>query len=247
MKIVAISDTHTKHKKLVIPECDVLVCAGDFSWHGTYWETWRFLKWFGEQPAKHKIFISGNHEIGLDATKPESYRGGKHGYVPGAHALARKTPGVIYLEDSEVVIDGIKFYGTPWTPFFYDWGFNGSDGPTQLEGNRKLVDVYSKIPEDTNVLICHGPAYGILDKSLTGDTRCGSVEMRKILESDKLAQLRLYINGHIHEARGHEIACGNVNFCNVSTLGRDYETVSPPVIIDLDDNGFVDSVQGYEE
>ena len=254
MKIVAISDTHTKHKRIKIPECDVLVCTGDFSWHGTYWETWRFLKWFAEQPARHKLFIAGNHEIGLDGTKPEGRRGGPHGFIHGAWKLARNTPGITYLEDEEIVIDGVKFYGTPWTPFFYNWGFNGIEGPdgpihqANFPGSRNpsLVDVYAKIPDDVNVLLCHGPPYGFVDKSNHGDERAGSVEMRKVLE-ERLAQLRLYLCGHIHEARGHEIGCGNVNICNVSSLGRDYLTAYPPVVIDLDADGFVDSVQGYEE
>ena len=239
MKIVAISDTHTKHKKVTIPECDVLIHAGDFTWKGTYWEIFRFMKWFAKQPAKHKIVIAGNHELTLDATKP-----GKFSQHNWDTMRSYADENVHYLEDSEVVIDGVKFYGTPWTPFFHDWAFNGSDGLTQPDGTRKLVDVYSKIPEDTNVLICHGPTYDFVDKA-TDDNRCGSVEMRKILETDKLALLRLYISGHIHESRGHDIGCGGVHFCNVSTLGRDYETATPPVIIDLDENGQVDRIQGY--
>ncbi|MEE8113632.1 MAG: metallophosphatase domain-containing protein [Nitrososphaerales archaeon] len=241
MKIVAISDTHTKHKKITIPKCDVLVHAGDFSWKGTYWETFRFMKWLNEQPAKHKIVIAGNHELTLDA----SNRGR---FDANIWAAMRGISDVHYLDNSSVTIDGIKFYGTPWTPFFYDWAFNGSEGadaPIRMEGNRDLVEVYGEIPEDTQVLICHGPPRGIVDMAY--DERAGSYEMRKLLESDKLALLRLYLCGHIHEGRGHEIACGNVNFCNVSSLGRDYSTAQTPVVIDLDEFGNVDSVQGYEE
>ena len=241
MRIVAISDTHTKHKKVTIPECDVLVHAGDFSWKGTYWEIFRFMKWFSEQPAKHKIVIAGNHELTLDQTNRARFNSGAWAAIRSG-----REHNIYYLDNSEVVIDGIKFYGTPWTPFFYDWAFNGSDGLTQLDGNRKLVDVYGEIPEDVNVLVCHGPPYGLVDKSENGDTRCGSVEMRKLLEDPNRVDLKLFLCGHIHEARGHEIACGGVNICNVSSLGRDYSTASPPVIIDLDDVGNVNSVQGYE-
>lgn len=248
MKIVAISDTHTKHKKLRhvggIPECDVLVHAGDFSWTGKFWEVRNFLDWFIKQPAKHKIIIAGNHEEPLDVTHP------KHDATIASlpKLPAYREHGVHYLENSSIVIDGVKFYGTPWTPWFHDWGFNGiegSDAPFRRHEGRMLVDVYGDIPADTNVLICHGPPYDILDMA-SRDDRCGSVEMRKLLESDKLAQLKLYLCGHIHEARGHDMACGGVNFCNVSSLGADYETVLPPVVIELDEDGFVDKVTGYD-
>jgi len=244
MKIVAISDTHTKHKKITIPECDVLVHAGDFSWKGTYWEVWRFTQWLLEQPAKHKVVIAGNHELTLDADN-------QHRYSHSIWAMMRShaKDNIHYLENSDVTIDGVKFYGTPWTPFFHDWAFNGAeraDHPMTMNGKRQLADVYADIPDDTNVLICHGPAYDILDKSDDND-RCGSVEMRKILESDKMAQLKLYLSGHIHEARGKEVACGGVQFCNVSSLARDYATAKPPVVITLDDDKNVVSVEGYDE
>lgn len=241
MKIVAISDTHTKHKKLTIPECDVLVHAGDFSWTGDFFEVRDFRWWLADQPAACKVVIAGNHEETLDSTHSK--------FNPHIREILRglDDSGIYYLENSDVVIDGIKFYGTPWTPWFHDWGFNGVEGAdAPFRRGRMLEEVYGDIPDDTNVLICHGPPYDILDRSDDND-RCGSTEMRKILESDKLADLCLYLCGHIHESRGHETACGGVNICNVSSLKRDYETVNPPVIITLDADGFVESVQGYEQ
>ena len=240
MRIVAISDTHTKHKLLTIPECDVLIHAGDSTFTGKFFEVRDFMWWFKEQPARHKIVVAGNHEQTFDQTH-QDYNSAIRDLLVNAHDI-------VYLEDSYIVIDGVKFYGTPWTPFFYDWGFNGVEGanaPFHIPAKPKLEDVYDMIAADTNVLICHGPPYGILDKA--GDDRTGSVTMRNILEGDKLVDLRLYLCGHIHEARGHEVACGNVNICNVSSLARDYKTPMPPVVIDLDEDGFVESVQGYEQ
>jgi Icc-related predicted phosphoesterase len=242
VKIVALSDTHTKHKKLAIPECDILIHCGDFSWTGKYYEVTNFLRWFQDQPAKHKILIAGNHEETFDSTHKR--------FMPHIPKLLENYD-INYLENSSVTIEGIKFYGTPWTPRFYDWGFNGLEGPDavfqEAEGNNPhLRDIYSKIPDDTNVLICHGPTYNVLDMNDNG-TRCGSVEMSKLLDSGRLAQLHLYLCGHIHEARGHDIFYGGINFCNVSSLGRDYETVSPPVTIYLDESGSVNSVEGYEK
>jgi Icc-related predicted phosphoesterase len=241
MKIVAISDTHTSHAKFVIPECDVLIHSGDFSWTGEASEVSDFLAWFEQQPATHKLVIAGNHELAFDERQSRFDLAAKN-------ILARRyehNNSVIYLEDEAYVVDGVKFYGTPWTTAFCGWAFNGySDAEApHHRGAVVLSDVYSKIPEDTNVIICHGPPYDLVDRSSDG-RRCGSVEMRNIME--ELPLLRLYLCGHIHEARGSQVACGNVNVCNVSSLGLDYEPAGPPVIIDLDENGFIDSIQGYE-
>ncbi len=240
MKLVILSDTHTKHAKLTIPECDILIHCGDFTFYGDYWEVQRFTWWLEKQPAKHKIVVAGNHEQTFDHTHPK--------YSPKARAiLARHLDDSIhYLENKEIVIEGIKFYGTPWTPWFYDWGFNGIiDQNLPFKRGTSLSEVYSQIPEDVKVLICHGPAYDILDKSLDGD-RCGSVEMRK-LTSERLIELNLYLCGHIHEARGMEVNDGHITFVNASSLGRDYETIHPPVVIHLDENGWVESVEGIEK
>ncbi len=238
MKLVVCSDTHTKHKQLTIPECDVLVHCGDFTWTGEYPEVQKFVHWLEQQPATHKIVIAGNHELTFDDTLNE--------YDPKARNLLSLSPddSIHYLEDNAITIDGIKFYGTPWTPRFCDWAFNGIiDSDRPFRRGTTLTDVYSQIPDDVQVLIAHGPAYDLCDMSNLGDTRTGSVEMRK-LTSEKLTQLQLYLCGHIHEARGMEIADGDVTFINAASLARDYETMNPPVIVQLDENGFVTHVEG---
>jgi predicted phosphodiesterase len=238
MKIVIISDTHTKHEQLTIPECDVLVHCGDFSWTGDFYEVRDFRWWFADQPAKHKIVIAGNHEETFDEHHPK--------YNPHISATLKNAPNIHYLEEESLTIDGVKFYGTPWTPWFHDWGFNGiTDVDLPFKRGASLSERYSHIPKDVQVLICHGPPYDILDMSEMGDERTGSIEMRK-LTSEKLTDLRLYLCGHIHEARGIEIADGNVTFINASSLDRDYKTIRPPIVVHLDDNGWVNSVEGVE-
>jgi len=56
MKIVFISDTHSRHYHVDIPNGDMLIHAGDFSSRGTAHEVINFLNWFSNQPHKHKIF-----------------------------------------------------------------------------------------------------------------------------------------------------------------------------------------------
>ena len=242
MKIVVISDTHTKHSKLTTPECDVLVHCGDFTYQGKYWKVKSFYDWLCQQPATHKLVIAGNHEETFDRTHPQ--------YNPACKAIIADAydDSIHYLEDSEIVIEGIKFYGTPWTPRFYDWAFNGitdADLPYQ-NGGQSLTEVYNRIPEDVQVLIAHGPPYDICDLSENGDERTGSIEMRRMTR-EKLGMLRLYLCGHIHEARGMEVTDGNITYINASSLARDYKTISDPILIQLDENGWVESVQGLDK
>lgn len=228
VKIVAISDTHNQHNKFKIPECDILIHAGDSTGHGNASEVADFESWLENIPtAKNKLYIAGNHDF--------YYQNPKH-YDPNK---------INYLRDSSRVLHGIKVYGTPWTPFFFDWAFNGLDHPTGIDNIYRggpgksakpdkdhplLSEVYGLIPEDTDVLVVHGPPrFKNLDTTLEGH-KVGSVSLlKRILE---LPNLKVVICGHIHEGYGHA-KIGNVDVYNVASLQRDYTTQNEPVVIEL--------------
>ena len=66
MTILQISDTHNRHQLLTnLPTADVLVHCGDFTDMGTEEEALNFLNWLIEQPYRHKIFVTGNHDLCL--------------------------------------------------------------------------------------------------------------------------------------------------------------------------------------
>jgi len=233
MKIVAISDTHCSHEALTIPPCDVLIHAGDSTWQGRFFEVRDFLYWMERQPATHKIVIAGNHELTLDQSHVK--------YNPTIREMLLGTckDSIHYLENASVVIDGVKFYGTPWTPWFHSWAFNGiDDGVPPYTNNPYLRDIFGKVDDDTNVLICHGPCYGLVDEGGHGnaDERLGSVALLR--KSQSLKQVRLIVGGHIHEARGVKMSEDKM-YANVASLDRDYKTIRPPMIFNLDENGKV--------
>jgi hypothetical protein len=66
--------------------------------------------------------------------------------------LLAEYPTVIYLNDSGVEIDGLKFWGSPVQPYFHNWAFNriGDD----------ICKHWELIPLDTDILITHGPVKG---------------------------------------------------------------------------------------
>lgn len=145
MRIVAISDTHSYHRKLAIPDADMLIHSGDWSFKGEVHIIEDMVKWAEKLPIKHKVFVAGNHEVGL-----------QYGKKRKAILDLFNNAGLHYLENNSIIIDGLKIYGSPASPFFYAWEFNYNRG-------RDIKQVWDKIPDDTNVLITHGPPYGTLD------------------------------------------------------------------------------------
>lgn len=230
MRITFISDTHTclydNKKELILPEGDILCFTGDIMTSGyNEGEIIHFLKWFSKQPFKYKIFIAGNHDRFL------------YNYSTLANDIISqyKKDGVIYLNNSSVEVEGIKFYGTPYQPYFCGWAFNVSD-------SSKLVNIYRMIPDDTDVLLTHCPPYGILDKSHcsnysnpTGENNLGSMELKEVLEEKyhRDSMPRVVAFGHIHGDGGNKKQIGDTLYINASLCDEKYEPVNNIISIDL--------------
>ncbi len=207
MKIVCISDTHTKHKEVILPKGDLLIHAGDISWVGSEPQLIDFFKWFDRQAFKHKIFIAGNHDLMFEQNPKQ------------AQSLIPKN--IIYLEESCVTIEGLKIYGTPITPYFFNWAFNRYPGQDIEQHTRK-------IPNDADILISHGPPYGILDANAKGE-HCGCPSLLSKIQEVKP---KLLICGHIHEGYGR-LKNGKSLFINASLLDHRYDYKNQPVVVEL--------------
>jgi Icc-related predicted phosphoesterase len=206
MKIVAISDTHLQHD-LEIPEGDLLIHSGDATHRGLYSEVKKFGEWFCSLPHKHKIFVPGNHDFLFE----ENPTVGK--------ALL---PGVTVLIDNSLEIDGIKIYGTPYVPTYYDWAF--------MKPEKDLIEVYAKIPDNLDLLITHGPPYDILDFNQRGDL-CGSTALRNAVIHKAP---RYHVFGHIHEASGIiQINGKGTVFVNAAVLNDRYYMARQAKVFEL--------------
>ncbi len=214
MRIVAISDTHGRHNKIEVPDGNVLVVAGDFTMRGFRKEIESFNRWLGTLSHKHRVVISGNHELSMDPVTTHSVN------INPKEARSLLT-NCTYLEDSEVIIDGVKFYGSPWQPWFYDWAFNLRIGT--------LHEKWDKIPLDTDVLITHGPAWGVLDK-VPGDEHVGCLELKNRISK---LNLKLHIAGHLHYSYGEVTHPNGMISVNASTCNEAYQPVNPPIVIDI--------------
>ncbi len=225
-RIIAISDTHTKHDRITkdLPEADIIIHAGDCTNVGKPNELLDFLNWYGNLPYKHKIFIAGNHDFCFQPTLSA--------FPPIYPDIAQefKDKGVIYLMDQMVEVEGLKIYGSPWQPRFYDWAFNVNRG-------EDIAKKWEKIPEGLDVLITHGPPFGILDYTYTSN-RVGCEELYK-----KIVQVRPKINifGHIHYAYGYKTFDG-MDFFNAAVLGENYEYQNKPILITLDDENNITDI-----
>lgn len=194
MRIVATSDTHGNHPDpKTVPDGDVFVHCGDFTNYGRPGEIARFAAWLRELPHEHKLVIPGNHDLSFeDKTATDADLG----------------DGVTLLIDQQIVINGKTFYGSPWTPRFGDWAF--------MYDHRIADYVWKLIPDNTDVLITHGPSFGVLDKTIYREN-AGCVALNnRVFE----VKPKLHLHGHIHEARGEQVlACGTL-VANCAVGGR---------------------------
>lgn len=214
MKIVCLSDTHNCNAQIDVPDGDILIHAGDATIRGTQAEVQDFLQWFSALPHEHKIFVAGNHDRLYETD----------------NQFARRLTAdfkIEYLQDSFIEIENLKIYGSPWQPRFYDWAFN-------LNRGAELAEKWKLIPDDTDILITHGPPNGILDevprKYWVENTGCE--ELRKKVGELSKKNLKLHIFGHIHCGYGQTEKFG-VKFINASNCDESYEPTQPPIIVNL--------------
>lgn len=221
VKIACISDTHNQHRNLIIPQCDVLVHAGDYSYTGDFQSLWEINQWFGELKKEgvcsEVVTVCGNHDF-LYEKNP---------------TLARSImTNCIYLQDEPLEFMGYKWYGSPRTPFFCNWAFNEQRG-------RQIKKWWDRIPDDTQILITHGPPMGILDEVdrgvvnglELGREHVGCEELRKRV--DQLKDLKLHCFGHLHDNNGEYTDPNGKLFVNAAICTEEYKPTQNSHIIIL--------------
>ena len=185
MKIWHISDTHTYHGLLDTPEnIDMVIHSGDATNPKDPYlsedEMQNFIYWYSLLPIKHKVFVAGNHDVCIERNfiKKDDF----------------ERAGIIYLENDFVEIEGIKIWGSPVTPTFGDgWAFN--------KNRAKTHELWQHIPDDTDIVVVHGPPATILDLSYNRENKlesCGdSALMKRLLDINP----KLVCFGHIHNCK----------------------------------------------
>lgn len=184
MQAAVISDTHGQHEQIEsIPQVPVLIHCGDFTSRGKMSEFVSFAKWFGSLPHLYKLAVPGNHDFCCQ-------------YHPDECKEIAKENNFFLGIDESFSLFGKKLYFCPWTTYFGGWAFNATE--------EELAQIFGKIPEDTEVLVTHGPplTHGhFLDRNLEG-LHCGSNALLNRLPF--LTNLEFCLFGHIHEGFGEK-------------------------------------------
>ena len=227
MRITLISDTHTKHDELSwdpsdLPGGDLLIHAGDIMNSGyTPNDITDFCKWFdGLEQYDHRVFIAGNHDRMFENV-PEQ-----------AMEIVNSYKNITYLQDDWAKVGDddfmAKIYGTPWQPEFYNWAFN------LPKGGPGLMSKWEAIPEDTDILITHGPPQEHLDMSGPpyNEPNLGCALLREKVDEQPP---KIHVFGHIHGGYGYKFHNGT-HFFNASILNERYEYVNKPVTFDWNPN-----------
>ena len=172
--IFAFADTHGMYRRLEVPaDADILICAGDACEGFDPADLQDFFEWYAAIPAALRIFVAGNHDMIFD-TQPD-------------YARSLIPDGIVFLENSGIEFDGIKFYSVPARPYLKE--------PTTL-------------PPGLDFLITHGPAYGHLDLD-EGD--------KKLFLSISAARPRYHLFGHVHpEGLKTQSIPGGTTYMNVA-------------------------------
>lgn len=205
MRIVCLSDTHNQLHKIDVPPGDLLLHAGDLTGHGSLKEIARADRELAKLPHRHKVIIAGNHDFGFERE------------AEAARALIKSA---IYLQDEAVTVEGLRIYGSPWQPWFFDWAFNWPRG-------ESMKPKWELIPEGIDILITHGPPLGHGDLCNSG-TRAGCPDL---LEAIRRVRPRYHLFGHIHEGYGTTQE-GATTCVNASNCDFDYKPIQPPIVID---------------
>ena len=245
-RITGISDTHNKHNQLEgkLPGGDILIHAGDITSLGRKDEVKRFIKWFNNiDNYAYKVFIAGNHDMTFDREKllrdKLAHFEGRTEYDTECaegkpewltDILNNLDSNVFYLENSSIDIEGIKIWGSPYSPSFgHGWAFNKDRG-------HDIAQCWNQIPMDTDIVITHGPIYGYCDRTSNTNTNVGCADLYHRLHEVKP---HLHFAGHIHEAYGwgtipYKDEWGDIYTFNGCSCNLRYEVFNEPITFNYD-------------
>jgi len=227
MKVTLISDTHSKHKQLDadLPGGELLIHAGDFmnSGYGAY-EAEDFFTWFDKiNNYDTKVLIAGNHDRWMQDRSDDAL-----GILTGYKTIE-------YLLDDDLTLyydghngdlpeDNVRIYGSPWQPEFCDWAFNLPRNGEEMKAK------WDAIPDNTDILITHGPPFGYLDIPGGQSIRVGCEMLRYRVDEIKP---KIHVFGHIHGSSGYYFN-GHTHFFNASVLNERYSYANKPFHFDWD-------------
>lgn len=145
-------------------------------------EIMEFLEWYHKVPVKYKIFVAGNHDTAIE--RKSITKEGISDY------------GIIYLENESIEIEGINIWGSPITPTYGEWSF--------MKARDKTHKTWNQIPDNTDILIVHGPPKNIRDLTYNREHRLETCGDKAMLSAISRVKPKLMLFGHIHNYKDIE-------------------------------------------
>lgn len=230
MKICAISDMHGNLQDIDIPEADLLVIAGDliplsiqsYLKQSYKWFKQKFLPWLQSLPVEQVVFIAGNHDKFLENKSNPDFKDFLDLFSDGKY---------IYLEDKLYTFTNKKgetciIYGTPYSDIFGYWSF--------MESEQTLTKIFSKIPENVDILLTHTAPYGVSDIILQEGFYSGQhIGSTALADAVKEKKPKYVIHGHLHSTNHEPETLGDTTVYNVSVKDESYKVVYKPLVFDL--------------
>jgi Icc-related predicted phosphoesterase len=219
IKILHISDTHTLHGFIKVPEVDMVIHSGDATNYREYVynsvEFLNFLEWYKNLDIKYKILVAGNHDGSL---------------MQKIHKDELKEASIIYLENTTIEIDGLKIFGSPMTPIFGNWYF--------MADRSKMYKYWDQIDYGTDIVITHGPPHGILDLGERATNLYELTGCKNLLKTITMINPQIHQFGHLHN---HNNVINNGiykgNFCDTSFMNA--SCVTDENMDKLSSNGYI--------
>ena|SRR5215475_14124665 len=202
---------------------DLLIVTGDCTASDKAFQFIEFFLWLDKQDYRKKVFIAGNHDNILQEVPP----------------IPESLPdNVSYLCDSGTEFEGLKIWGSPWSHRFI--GINPKcTAFTYYDETWYYDEKLSKIPHDTDILITHTPAFGVLDAIPQEDGSDFHVGSKALFGWLKYVERPLlHVFSHIHEAYGQVETFATYNYkmmnsVNCSIMNEKYKPVNKPIRIIL--------------
>jgi Icc-related predicted phosphoesterase len=204
LRLVLLSDTHQLHRgEVEVPDGDILIHAGDFTMFSKSMNAIvDFNQWLGELPHRC-VVVPGNHEFFLEND-------------PSRRSLISNATVLI---NEGIEIQGLRIWGSPVTPLY-----GGAFGLSSADDRRRL---YARIPENTDVLITHGPPYGVLDSEANSGLHSGC---RELFEAVMRVRPKLHVFGHVHGAYGI-FQAEQTTFVNAALFGIHGSLDKSPLVV----------------
>lgn len=214
MRIVFVSDTHNRLDRIKVPDGDMLIHSGDFTMRteaktpaAHLEQVSRFNNDLGALPHPFKVVVAGNHDAPFESDNAE------------ARALLTNA---VYLQDQLAVLGGLRIYGSPWQPEYRKWAFN------LPRDSEELRAVWSRVPDNIDILVTHGPPKGFLDRAPLWPTLGDQFLRDRVLE----VRPKIHCFGHVHFSAGvleHE----GITFVNAASLNEKYQPTGDVIVLDI--------------